>query len=82
MFGYTPDLTAFTATKTDSLPILLELGNQRIAVLDHIGVLLVLIIGPIGLDDAIDSVDGACNPVTRDELGEVPTKSVDNSRTR
>lgn len=52
-------LTALTAPKTHRLSVLLELGDQRITVLHHIRVLLVLVIGAIGLDDAVDAIDSA-----------------------
>ena len=39
--------------------------------LDHIGVLLILIIRPVRLDDAVDAVDGAGDAVCGDEFGEI-----------
>lgn len=52
-------LTALTATKTNRLSIFLELGDQGIAVLDNVRVLLVLVIRSVGLDDSIHTVDRA-----------------------
>jgi len=39
--------------------------------LDHVVVLLVLVIRPVGLDDAIDAVDNARNAIRGDEVLEV-----------
>ena len=39
--------------------------------LDHIGVLLVLIVRAVGLDDAVDAVDGTGDTIGGDEFGEV-----------
>lgn len=39
--------------------------------LDHISVLLILIIRPVRLDDAVDAVDGAGDAVRGDEFGEI-----------
>jgi hypothetical protein len=52
----------------------LELCNELVTLLDHIHVLLVLVVGPIGLDDALDAVNGAGNAVSGNELGKVPGK--------
>lgn len=52
-------LAAFASTQTNCLSILLQLGDQGITVLHNIRILLVLIVGSVGLDDAVDPVDGA-----------------------
>lgn len=69
-----PSLTALTSTKTHSLSILLDLGDQRITVLNHIGILLVLVIGTIRLNDTVDAVDSAGNTVVGNEFGKVTVK--------
>lgn len=67
-----PGLAALTASQTDSLSVLLQLGDQGIPVLHHIRVLLVLIVGPVGLDNPVDPIDRAGDPVARDEFRQVP----------
>lgn len=52
-------LAPFAPPQPHGLAVLLELGDQRIAVLDYIRVLLVLVVGAVRLDDAIDPVDRA-----------------------
>ena len=69
-----PSLTALTSTKTHSLSILLDLGDQRITVLNHVGILLVLVVGAIRLNDTVDTVDGAGNTVVGNEFGKVTVK--------
>ena len=44
--------------------------------LDHISVLLILIIRPVRLDDAVDAVDGAGDAVRGDEFGEIAGMSI------
>lgn len=66
------DLTPFTPPEPHCLPVLLKLRDQCVAMLDHVGILLVLVIWPVGLDDTVDSVDRACDPVAGDELGQIP----------
>ena len=63
--------TPFTPPQPDRLAVFLQFRNQAIAVLDHIGVLLVLIVRAVGLDDAVDAVDGAGDAIGGDEFGEV-----------
>lgn len=41
--------------------------------LDDVGVLFVLVIGAVCFDDAIYSVDSACDAIASDELGQIPT---------
>lgn len=43
--------------------------------LHHIRVLLVLVVGPVGLDNPVDPIDRAGDPVARDEFRQVPKKS-------
>jgi hypothetical protein len=54
------------------LTVLLQLGDELVTLLDHICVLLVLVIGAVRLNNALDTVDGAWDAVCGDELGEVP----------
>ena len=61
----------FTPPQPDRLSVFLQFRNQAIAMLDHIGVLLVLIVRAVGLDDAVDAVDGTGDTIGGDELGEV-----------
>lgn len=70
--SHTLQLTPLTTPKTNGLSVLLELGDQGIAVLHHVRVLLVLVVGAIGLNDAVDAVNGACNAVAGDEFGQIP----------
>lgn len=69
-------LTTLATPQPDSLAVLLQLGDELIALLDHIHILLVLVVGSVGLDDALDAVDGAGNAVCGDELGEVPGNDI------
>lgn len=66
-------LATLTATKPDCLTVLLQLGDELITLLDHVSVLLVLVIWPVGLDDALDTVNCARNPVCCNESGQIPT---------
>lgn len=64
--------TALTAPQPDSLAVLLQLCDKLVTLLDDVHVLLVLVVGSVGLDDALDAVNGARNAVGGNELGEVP----------
>lgn len=61
-----------TAPQPDRLPVLLQLGNQPVTLLDHVRVLLVLVVRPVRLDDLVDAVDGAGYAVCGYEFGQVP----------
>jgi hypothetical protein len=65
-------LTTFAPPEPDGLTVLLQLGDELVALLDHIHVLLVLVVRTVRLNDALDTVDGARDAVRCDELGEVP----------
>ena len=65
-------LAPFTPPQSHGLAVLLEFGDQRIAMLHHIRVLLVLVVGSVRLDNPIDSVDRARDAVAGDELGQIP----------
>lgn len=64
-------LRPFTSPHAHRLAVLLQLGDEGVALLDHVSVLLVLVVGTVRLDDAVDAVDGAGNAVAGDEFGEV-----------
>lgn len=66
-------LPSLAASQPNSLPVFLQLRNQRVSLLDNVGVLLVLVVGPVRLNDATDSVYRAWYPVCSDEFGQVPT---------
>ena len=65
-------LSPFTPPEPNSLPVLLKLCDQGISMLHHIGILLVLVVRSVGLDDTVDSVNRACDPVAGNELGQIP----------
>ena len=50
----------------------MQLGDELVTLLHHIRVLLVLVVWPVRLYDALDAVDGARNAVCGNELGKVP----------
>lgn len=52
--------------------MLLELGNQSVPMLDHFGILFVLVIWPCRLNDALDSVYRAWDTVASNKFGKVP----------
>lgn len=60
-----------------SLAILLQLGDELISLLHNIRILLVLVVGSVGLDDALSrhTVNGTCNAISCNELGQI-TKDV------
>lgn len=72
----THHLCTLTAPQSHSLAVLLELGDQLIALLHHIVVLLVLVVRAVGLDNALagDAVDGAWDALGGDELGKIAGK--------
>ena len=65
-------LTTFTTPQSHSLAVLLKLGDELIALLDNVVVLLVLVVWTIGLDDFVDAVDSAWNAICGDEVAEIP----------
>lgn len=67
-------LAPFASPQPHSLAILLKLGDQGITVLHNICVLLVLGVGSVRLDNAVDTVNCACDTVAGDELGEITIK--------
>lgn len=71
-FTLNHSLTTLAAPQPDSLAVLLQLCDELITLLDHVCVLLVLVVWSVGLDDALDTVNGTRNTVGGDELGEVP----------
>lgn len=63
-----------TPPQSHRLPVLLQFRNEPVTLLDDVCVLLVLVVGPVRLDDFVDAVDGAGDAVCGDELGEVAGK--------
>jgi hypothetical protein len=68
-------LTSFTAPETNCLAILLKLGDELIALLDHVAVLLVLVVWSVCLDDFIDTINRAWNTASCNKVGKVPVQS-------
>jgi len=60
-----------TPSQPDSLPILLQLGDQCVALLDHVGILLILVVRAIGLNDVINPVNGTGDTVGGYKFGEI-----------
>lgn len=69
-------LASFAAAHAHGLAVLLQFRDQLVTLLDHVVVLLVLVVWPIGLDDAVDAVDRARDPVCRNELLQVASIDV------
>jgi hypothetical protein len=65
-------LTSLASPQANRLSILLQLCDQSITVFHSIGVLLVLVIRSVRLDNTIDPVNGACDSVTGNEFGKIP----------
>lgn len=66
-------LCPLTSPQPHRLTVLLQLGNQLVALADDVLVLLVLVVGAVRLNDATarDAVNGAGNAAGGDELGKV-----------
>ena len=60
-----------TPPQSHRLSVFLQFRNEPVTLLDHVCVLLVLVVGPVRLDDFVDAVDGAGDAVCGDEFGEV-----------
>jgi len=73
-------LSPLTAPQPHCLPVLLQFRNQPVPLLHHIGILLVLIVRSVCLDDAIDPINRAWYAVCRDEFGQVPSNRVSRVR--
>jgi hypothetical protein len=65
-------LATLAAPKSNALPILLKLGDEMIALLNHIHVLLVLVVWSVGLNHLVDAINRARHTVCGDEVGQVP----------
>jgi hypothetical protein len=61
-------LATLAASEADRLSVLLELGNELIALLDHVVVLLILVVWSVRFDDFVDSVNGARHSISGDEV--------------
>jgi hypothetical protein len=68
----TLNLATLATPQSDCLAVLLQLGDELITLLDNVAVLLVLIVGPVSFDNALDTVDGAGDAVCGDKFGEIP----------
>jgi hypothetical protein len=66
-------LRPLATSQAHGLAVLLQLGNELIALLDDVLVLLVLVIGAVRLDDTLtgDTVDSAGDAATSNELGKI-----------
>jgi hypothetical protein len=64
---------SLTTSKSHSLTILLEFGNELVALLHNIIVLLVLVVWSVGFDDALSShaIDGTWNALGSNKLGKI-----------
>ncbi len=60
-----------TPSQPDSLPILLQLGDQCVALLDHVGILLILVVRAIGFNDVINPVNGTGDTAGGYKFGEI-----------
>lgn len=69
-------LATLTSPQSNRLSVLLQLGDQLIALLNHIVVLLVLVVWSIRLDDFVDTVDCAWDAICGDEVGKVSIKTL------
>lgn len=67
--------TAFTATKSDRLPIFLELCDQLVSLSNDIYVLFVFVVRSVGFDDSIDSIYRARYPICGDEFCKIAVES-------
>ena len=65
-----------TSPQSHRLSILLQLRDQPVTLLDHVGVLLVLVIGTVRFYDLVDAVDGAGYAVCGDEFGQITVNRV------
>jgi len=63
--------SALTSPQPDNLPILLQLSDQRVALLDDVGILLVLVVRAIGLNDVVNTVNGTRDAVGGYKFGEI-----------
>ncbi len=75
---YPTHLSPLTPPQPHRLPILLQLRDQLITLLDHIIILLTLIIRPIRLDHSLTrhAVDRTRDAIRRDELRQVTISKI------
>lgn len=66
-------LRSLASPQPHGLAVLLELGDELIALADHVLVLLVLVVGAVRLDDtlACNTVDGAGDAAGGDEASQI-----------
>ena len=60
-----------TPPQPNRLSIFLQLGNQRIPLLDDVCILLVFIVGAVGFNDTVYAVDGTGDAICGYEFGEI-----------
>lgn len=72
------DLDSLTTSEPYCLAVLLQFGDELIALLDDVIVLLVLVVGSVGLDDALarDAIDSAGDALCGDEFGEITMREI------
>jgi hypothetical protein len=61
-------LRSLAASQPNILPVLLQLGDKSISLLDDVVVLLVLVVGSICLNYSIHSIDSAWNSISGDKF--------------
>lgn len=71
-----------SASHPHGLAILLQFCDERVSLSDKVGVLLVLIVRSVCLDDAIDAVNCARDALGCDELGEITARPNQQDGTR
>jgi hypothetical protein len=73
-----PGLSSFASPESYGLAVLLELGDELVALADDILVLLVLVVRAVRFDDALagHAVDGAGDAACGNEAGEIAVMSV------
>lgn len=69
-------LASFASPQPDGLAVLLQLRDQSIPLLHQIRILLVLVVGPVSLDDAVDAVYCARYPFGSNKLGQIPAMTL------
>ncbi len=70
-------LCPLATPQPDGLPVFLQLSDQLITLSDDVLVLLVLVVGSVGLNDALacHAVDGAGDTAGSNEPGEIAKRT-------
>ena len=66
------NLASLAPSQPYSLSVLLQLRDQCIAMFHHIGILLILVIRSVRLDNPVHPVNRACDTVARNEFRQIP----------